>query len=96
MFTYVIIAGIACVAMKVLSEEEKETSSKTEVKSEPEFGSYEYIRSNLRKYYYSNNDCRDIEWELKYDSDFRYDVQKNMRRGDNFQEAIEYVKNTRK
>ena len=89
MFTSVIIAGIACFAMGSLMGESKETTNQET--TENTFGSYEYIRKNLREFYYNNSDCREIEWRLRTDSDFKYEVQKNMRRGDNFQDAVECV-----
>lgn len=51
--------------------------------------SNEDVRSRLDKAYYDNHEVQDIARRLRTDSDFRYNVEKDMRRGRKFYEAIE-------
>ena len=51
--------------------------------------SNEDVRNRLDKAYYNNHEVQDIARRLRTDSDFRYNVEKDMRRGRKFYEAIE-------
>lgn len=51
--------------------------------------SNEDVRNRLDKAYYDNYEVQDIARRLRTDSDFRYNVEKDMRRGRKFYEAIE-------
>ena len=51
--------------------------------------SNEDVRNRLDKAYYDNHEVQDIARRLRTDSDFRYNVEKDMRRGRKFYEAIE-------
>lgn len=51
--------------------------------------SNEDVRNRLDKAYYDNHEVQDIARRLRTDSDFRYNVEKDMRRGRRFYEAIE-------
>lgn len=47
------------------------------------------VRNNLHKGYYDNWESQEVARKLRTDSDYRYRVEKNMRRGLSFERAID-------
>ena len=69
--------------------EKNSNSNETSRKNSVEKYSNEDVRNRLDKAYYDNHEVQDIARRLRTDSDFRYNVEKDMRRGRKFYEAIE-------
>ena len=69
--------------------EKNSNYNETSRKNTVEKYSNEDVRNRLDKAYYDNHEVQDIARRLRTDSDFRYNVEKDMRRGRKFYEAIE-------
>ena len=69
--------------------EKNSNCNETSRKNTVEKYSNEDVRNRLDKAYYDNHEVQDIARRLRTDSDFRYNVEKDMRRGRKFYEAIE-------
>lgn len=46
------------------------------------------VRENLSKSRFDNYDVQDVARKLRTDSDYRYKIEKDMRRGRTFEDAI--------
>ena len=69
--------------------EKNSNSNETSRKNTVDKYSNEDVRNRLDKAYYDNHEVQDIARRLRTDSDFRYNIEKDMRRGRKFYEAIE-------
>ena len=89
MFTIIGIgAFLGCCVLSTLPDAHKPEKDNEQVFTEPDKFSKEWVRNNLRKNAYDNWDCDDIAYKCK-DNWYRQDVEKMMRRGWTFEEAVE-------
>ena len=84
---WLVIMGLCTLGAFALDGENNSSIIKDSPKTQKGFSS-DFVRSNLRKFDYSDWDVDDVMERLS-DNWFRQTVEQNMRRGERFQEAYE-------